>query len=84
MIQQMMKAEFEDKVKLSDITEEQIKAYYTAHPEEFNKPEQVRASHVLLSNQADARKALASLRAAPNDARPPPLPKALFSVNIVI
>ena len=58
MIQQMMKTEFEDKVKLSDITDAEIEAYYNEHPEEFNKPAQVRASHILISDQAKAKKLL--------------------------
>ncbi len=51
MVQQMMKAEFEDKVKLSDITEAEIEAYYKAHPEEFNKPAQVRASQIVVKTK---------------------------------
>jgi peptidyl-prolyl cis-trans isomerase C len=58
MIQQMMKAEFEDKVKLSDITDQDIEAYYKAHPEEFNKPPQMRASEIVLKDEAKAKKTL--------------------------
>ena len=58
MVQQMLKAEFEDKVKLSDITEAEIKAYYDAHPDEFHKPEQVRASVIVVKDEARAKKLL--------------------------
>lgn len=58
MVQQMMKAEFEDKVKLSDITDQEIEAYYQAHPEEFNKPAQVRASQIVVRDEAKAKRAL--------------------------
>jgi len=58
MIQQMMKTEFEDKVKLADITEQEIEAYYKAHPEEFNKPAQMRASHIVMKDEAKANKLL--------------------------
>ncbi|MDB4972689.1 MAG: Peptidyl-prolyl cis-trans isomerase PpiD [Myxococcaceae bacterium] len=58
MVQQMMKAEFEDKVKLSDITEAEIAAYYEAHPDEFHKPEQVRASVIVTRDEAKAKKVL--------------------------
>jgi peptidyl-prolyl cis-trans isomerase C len=58
MIQQMMKTEFEDKVKLADITDQEIEAYYKAHPEEFNKPAQMRASHIALKDEAKAKKLL--------------------------
>lgn len=58
MIQQMMKTEFEDKVKLADITDQEIDAYYKAHPEEFNKPAQMRASAILVKDEAKAKKLL--------------------------
>ncbi len=58
MIQQMMKTEFEDKVKLADITDQEIDAYYKAHPEEFNKPAQMRASAILVRDEAKAKKLL--------------------------
>lgn len=58
MVQQMLKAEFEDKVKLSDITEAEIQAYYDAHPDEFHKPEQVRASVIVVKDEAKAKKVL--------------------------
>jgi peptidyl-prolyl cis-trans isomerase C len=67
MVQQMMKAEFEDKVKLSDISEAEITAYYAAHPEEFNKPAQVRASAIVVKDEAKARKLLKQLQAKPAD-----------------
>lgn len=68
MIQEMMKAEFEDKIKLEDITDAEIKAYFDAHPDEYNKPEQVRASHILFRDRAAAQRALTQLLAAPTDA----------------
>ncbi len=58
MIQQMMKSEFEDKVKLADITDQEIEAYYKAHPEEFNKPAQMRASQIVIKDEAKAKKLL--------------------------
>ncbi|MFT3921235.1 MAG: peptidyl-prolyl cis-trans isomerase [Myxococcales bacterium] len=58
MIQQMMKSEFEDKVKLSDITDQEIEAYYNGHPQEYNKPAQVRASQILIKDEAKAKKVL--------------------------
>jgi peptidyl-prolyl cis-trans isomerase C len=67
MVQQMMKVEFEDKVKLSDISEADIKAYYDAHPEEFNKPAQVRASAIIVKDEAKAKKLLKQLKDKPDD-----------------
>jgi peptidyl-prolyl cis-trans isomerase C len=67
MVQQMMKAEFEDKVKLTDISDAEIKAYYDAHPEEFNKPSQVRASAIVTKDEGKARKLLKQLKDKPDD-----------------
>src|SRR5690349_18579458 len=58
MIQQMMKTEFEEKVKLGDITDQEIEAYYKNTPAEFNKPPQVRVSHILVKDEAKAKKTL--------------------------
>jgi parvulin-like peptidyl-prolyl isomerase len=64
MVQQMMKEMFDDEgVKLSDITEQEIKTYYEAHPEEFHKPAQRRASHILFKDKVkDRAKAEAALK----------------------
>jgi peptidyl-prolyl cis-trans isomerase C len=58
MIQQMMKTEFGELIQLSDISDEDIREYYEAHPEEFHKPEQVRVSHILIKNRAKAQRVL--------------------------
>jgi peptidyl-prolyl cis-trans isomerase C len=64
MVQEMMKETFDDKgVKLSDISDEQIKAYYDSHVSEFHKPEQRRASHILFKDKAKAEAALKKLLA---------------------
>lgn len=68
MIQQLMKRNFEDKVKIEDITDADVQTYFDAHPEEFSKPEQVRASHILMSDRAKAQRILAQILAAPTDA----------------
>ncbi|MBW2464698.1 MAG: peptidyl-prolyl cis-trans isomerase [Deltaproteobacteria bacterium] len=67
MIQQMMREEFEDEVEISDITDEEIRQYYEAHSDEFQKPQQVRASHILVKNSAAAERVLASVLARPAD-----------------
>src|SRR5204863_2813647 len=41
MIQKLLSSEF-DKMKVDDIPDADCKSYYDAHPEEFNKPEEVR------------------------------------------
>ena len=68
MVQQMMKEMFDDGgVKLSDISDAEITAYYDQNKEEFNKPEQRRASHILFKDKAKAQAVLAKLKAAPTD-----------------
>ncbi|HET8932723.1 MAG TPA: peptidyl-prolyl cis-trans isomerase [Polyangiales bacterium] len=68
MVQQMM-ADLFDKggIKLTDITDEEIKAYYDAHLSEFDKPAQVRASHILFKDRTAAEQALKELKAKPQD-----------------
>lgn len=72
MVQEMMKEMFDDKgVKLSDITDAEIEAYYNAHKDEFHKPAQRRASHILfkdkVKDRAKADAALKKLLAAGGD-----------------
>jgi peptidyl-prolyl cis-trans isomerase C len=69
MVQQMMKAEFEDKVKLSDIGDQEIEAYYKAHPEEFNKPAQVRASQIVVKDEAKAKRVIKQAQENSDEAR---------------
>jgi peptidyl-prolyl cis-trans isomerase C len=61
MIQKLLKDEF-DKLKPEDISDSDAKKYYDAHPEEYNKPEEVRVSSILVKDQATAKKVLADAR----------------------
>jgi peptidyl-prolyl cis-trans isomerase C len=68
MVQQMMKELFDDQgVKLSDITDKEIQAYYDQNQAEFHKPAQRRASHILFKDKAKAEGVLKKLLAAPDD-----------------
>jgi peptidyl-prolyl cis-trans isomerase C len=53
-IQQLISTEVAEKVKISD---EESKEYYDNHPEFFKKPEQVRASHILIKVDENASEA---------------------------
>jgi peptidyl-prolyl cis-trans isomerase C len=55
-----MKTEVDDKIKIS---EEDLKKYYELHKEEYKKPEMWRASHILVSSEADAKGVIAELSA---------------------
>ncbi len=68
MIQQLMKEKFEEKIKLSDVSDKEVKAYYEAHPDEFDKPEQIRASHIQIKSPAAAARVLGQVLAKKDDA----------------
>jgi peptidyl-prolyl cis-trans isomerase C len=68
MVQQMMTELFDEKgVKLSDIPDAEIEAYYKEHAAEFNKPEQRRASHIQCKTKAECEGVLAKLKAGKAD-----------------
>jgi peptidyl-prolyl cis-trans isomerase C len=68
MVQQMMTELFDEKgVKLSDIPDAEIEAYYKEHAAEFNKPEQRRASHILCKTKPECESVLAKLKAGKAD-----------------
>jgi peptidyl-prolyl cis-trans isomerase C len=68
MVQQMMTELFDEKgVKLSDIPDAEIEAYYAEHQAEFNKPEQRRASHILCKAKAECEGVLGKLKAGKAD-----------------
>jgi peptidyl-prolyl cis-trans isomerase C len=55
MIQKLMKEEFETKLKPEDIPDAEMKAFYEAHKEEYNKAEEVRVSAIVLKSAAQAK-----------------------------
>jgi peptidyl-prolyl cis-trans isomerase C len=54
MIQKLMKAEFENLIKPEQITEAEMRSYYDSHQAEFNTPEEVRISVIVLRKKTDA------------------------------
>ncbi|GAB4110433.1 MAG: hypothetical protein OHK0013_46290 [Sandaracinaceae bacterium] len=69
LIRRFLKQEFEDRIQLSDVTDDEVRAYYEGHQDEFNKPEQVRASHIVFTNQATAQRVLRQILQSPSDMR---------------
>lgn len=69
MIQRLMKQDFEDKVKVESISDEDMRKYYDEHREEYHKPEQVRASVILVKDRAKADRLLREVLAKAGDAR---------------
>jgi peptidyl-prolyl cis-trans isomerase C len=59
MIQKLMKDEFDNKIKLEDIKDDECKKFYDEHKDEYNKPEEVRVSHILVDSEAKAKEVVA-------------------------
>lgn len=69
VIRRFLKREYEDRFAPEDVSDEDVRAYYEAHHDEFNKPAQVRISQILFTNEATARRVLRQLLASPSDVR---------------
>ncbi len=50
-------------IKLEDITDEEARAYYDAHPDKYHKPPQIRVAHVVLDDKVKAQALLDELMA---------------------
>jgi peptidyl-prolyl cis-trans isomerase C len=61
MIQKLLKDEF-DKHHMEDISDAECKQYFDTHPDEYNKPEEVRVSSILVKDMATAKKVLSDVR----------------------
>lgn len=61
MIQKLLKQRF-DKFKQEDISDDEVKAYFDSHLSEFNRPEEVRVSMILVADEETAKKVLADPR----------------------
>ena len=58
MIQELVKQEVDRPLEEREITDEEIQAVYEANPTEFDRPAQVRASHIFVKRRARAEKVL--------------------------
>jgi len=67
MIEAFVASYLDDRRDELVVTDAEIRAYYEAHPKEWSLPEQVRASHILVATEAEARSILAELAAHPDD-----------------
>ncbi|MEO5766952.1 MAG: peptidyl-prolyl cis-trans isomerase [Polyangia bacterium] len=64
MISKFLQKEFESKLRVEDVPDADVQKYYGEHPEEFNRPDEVRVSQILLADKAKADKVAAEARAA--------------------
>jgi len=67
MIQKLMRDEFETRVKLEDIKDPEMQKYYNEHNEQYNQPEQVRVSMIVVADRGRAQKLLAELGTKQSD-----------------
>lgn len=59
IVQKLTRDEFDNRVKLEDISDAEAEKFYQEHPDEYHKPEMVRVAHIFLpfgSDQAAAKK----------------------------
>lgn len=64
MISKFLQKEFESKLRVEDVPDADVQKYYGEHPEEFNRPDEVRVSQILLKDKPRADKVAAEARAA--------------------
>lgn len=67
LVEALLREEIDSKIKLSDVKDEEILAYYEAHADEYDQPEQVRLSHIVLGSRAEAEALLAELQKDASD-----------------
>jgi peptidyl-prolyl cis-trans isomerase C len=65
MISKFLQKDFESKLKVEDVPDADVEKYYTAHPEEFNRKDEVRVSQILVKDKAKADKVAAEVKALP-------------------
>jgi parvulin-like peptidyl-prolyl isomerase len=65
MISKFLQKDFESKLKVEDVPDADVEKYYAAHPEEFNRKDEVRVSEILVKDKAKADKVAAEVRALP-------------------
>lgn len=66
-VQQLIRHDFDERITVDSIADEDSRAFYDAHPEEFSRPEVRRVSHIVVETQEQADALVAEARSA--DAR---------------
>lgn len=64
MISRFLQRDFESKLRVEDVPDADVAKYYSEHPEEFNRPEEVRVSEILVEDKAKAERVATLARAA--------------------
>jgi peptidyl-prolyl cis-trans isomerase C len=63
-VQALMKADFDNEASAESVTREEIEKYYQEHISEYVQPAMQRASHILVSTEAEARALLPEAKKA--------------------
>lgn len=53
-VQTLVRTEIDDKITAASVPEKDVAAYYEAHPADFHRPEERRASQILVGSEAEA------------------------------
>jgi peptidyl-prolyl cis-trans isomerase C len=61
-VQLFIRERFDERITPESIPAADVSAYYTAHPEEFSRPEMRRASHILVATREEADTLVTQLR----------------------
>jgi peptidyl-prolyl cis-trans isomerase C len=69
MVQRLRQKVVEDQVKESDITDKEIKEFYEKNKAQYQKPETIRISHIVVKDEETAKKVLADVKAKGSDPR---------------
>ncbi len=64
LVQMFVREQFDEKLRLEDVSQEEILAFYEAKPKEFSKPEMRRASHILVDDERTAKALIEELATA--------------------
>jgi peptidyl-prolyl cis-trans isomerase C len=64
MISKFLHSDFESKLKVEDVPDADVEKYYKAHPEDFNRPDQVHVSEIVVKDKAKAEKVAREANAA--------------------
>jgi peptidyl-prolyl cis-trans isomerase C len=65
----LLRREVDDRVRPTDVTAEEMRAYYEEHITTFKRPERVRAYHIVISDQTKAQELLTKLLTEEVDTR---------------
>jgi peptidyl-prolyl cis-trans isomerase C len=68
MISKFLQKDFESKLKVEDVPDDQVEKYYKEHPAEFNQKDEVRVGEIVTKEKGKADKAYAEAKALPKAA----------------